>query len=397
MKGNNYTLLYIFFFLIPFVYLGSEKFFLVARAMLIVFGVLSIVHYGAFKIIIKDPFLVIMLSVLTFFSLLHKKLYPFPTILIAIESYMFFSKSKIPFTCKHKGLIALKNGCLFSAIIGVLYMLSSGTIIRGGDFVTNSWGISNITVPLFLSFYIVCDVILTLEPKKNILVRLKRYLIRACIWIVAFLLIVLLGKRGPILFSTVSVIVALFVYNTYFKRLILSLLFLYPIWELPLITYITENLVDRAETIFDRMDDFENVDDNPRIIRLQAASVFITDFSPRDLIGYHEELILTKNPADVEHNHFHNFLLQLYYERGLICVISVFLVFLFYREDKSCKSLPQQCAFGLLAFLLFIGMNESLMLCGTAGEILFFVTYLYHKQVYVFEKNNRIANLDDFV
>ncbi len=157
---------------------------------------------------------------------------------------------------------------------------------------------------------------------------------------------------------------------------------------MPLITYITDNLVDNAETVFERMDDFENVDDNPRILRLQAAAVFITDFRPRDLIGYHEELILTKNPEDIEHNHFHNFFLQLYYERGLLCVIGVLMLFMFYRENKKSKSLPQQCAFGLLAFLLFLGMNESLMLCGTSGEILFYIIYLYHKQVYAYEKNH---------
>ena len=300
---------------------------------------------------------------------------------------MLFSKSNIPIIEKHKGLIALKYGCLFSAILGILYMLSSGKLIKGGDFVANSWGISNITVPLFLSFFLVCDAILALDSKKDSWDKLEKMLFRAGVWIIAFLLIVLLGKRGPILFSVVSIILALFIYNRYLKRLILSLLFLYPIWELPLITYITENLVDSTLIIFDRMDDFENVDNNPRILRLQAAAEFITDFSPRDFIGYHEELILTKNPLDVEHNHFHNFFLQLYYERGLLGVLGVLLVFLFYKENKLSKSSPQQCAFGLLAFLLLIGMNESLLLCGTAGEMLFFVTYLYHKQVYAYEKS----------
>ena len=387
MRNLNYILLYIFFILIPFVYLGSEKFFLVARTLLIIFGVIPIIQYGALRFYIKDLFLILMLSILVIYCLLHKKLYPFPTIFLVIESYMLFSKSNIPIIEKHKGLIALKYGCLFSAILGILYMLSSGKLIKGGDFVANSWGISNITVPLFLSFFLVCDAILALDSKKDSWDKLEKMLFRAGVWIIAFLLIVLLGKRGPILFSVVSIILALFIYNRYLKRLILSLLFLYPIWELPLITYITENLVDSTLIIFDRMDDFENVDNNPRILRLQAAAEFITDFSPRDFIGYHEELILTKNPLDVEHNHFHNFFLQLYYERGLLGVLGVLLVFLFYKENKLSKSSPQQCAFGLLAFLLLIGMNESLLLCGTAGEMLFFVTYLYHKQVYAYEKS----------
>lgn len=326
-----------------------------------------------------------MLAVFIFHCYTQKKQYPLPTLFLVLQAYMLFESSVIPFVAKKKVINALKYGCLIFGSIGLVYMFSTGNIARGGEYVTNSWGISNLTVSLFFSFYVVSDCISTLKAEK----KLKRQLIVAklILWSLTFLFIIFLGKRGPIIFTLFSVFIASILYNRNLKRIILAVLFLYPIWELPLVVFVTDFFADRSEIIFERMNDFDNVEDNPRIIRLQAAGVFLTDITPRDLFGYHEEIILSKNMADTEHNHFHNFLLQLYYERGLLCTLAVLFVLLLYKEKKGSRSSCQQCAFGMMVLLLLVGTNESLLLSGTAQEMLFYITYLYHKQVYVFEKN----------
>lgn len=374
MKRNN-LFLYLFFFIIPISFLGGVSIFYLLRLFIVVYGAFLLLFYGCLRPIVKDAFLAIMLLLLTLYCILQHKLSPFISVIIIWELYVLYSARKINTEVKERSFSFLLYGSLFSGIAGTLYMFVSGKWIVGGDFVENSLGISNLSTPLSFSFFVVGDAIKKLKKKKVLDVNYVLYF-------VVFLIILYLGKRGPILFSAISIFVALLIYNINLKRCLLVFLFLYPIYELPLIAYIIDNYQDSLGEIFERTDDFNDIDNNPRILRLQAASVFLTDFRPRDIIGYHEEIIMTKSATDVDHNHFHNMLLQLYYERGLLSVLCILVFLLLYRE-KNAISTHHQCAIGLLSFLLMIGTNESLLHAGSLGEMLFFNTYLYHKYINV--------------
>ncbi len=355
--------------------MGGASIFYLLRIFLVIYGVFLFISYGCFRPVVKDVFLIVMLSLLALYCILQHKSSPFLSVLIVWELYMLFSSRKIRSEVKERSFSFLLYGCLLSGIAGLLYMFMNDIWIVGGDYVENSLGISNLSTPLSFSFFVVGDAIKQLKKGKILNIKYLLY-------IIVFLVVLFLGKRGPILFSVISIFVALFLYKIRFKRILLVIFFLYPLYELPLIAYIIDNYQDSLGEVFERMDDFNDIDDNPRIIRLQAASVFLTDFSPRDMIGFHKEIIMTKAVNDIEHNHFHNMFLQLYYERGLLSVLCV-LVFLVLYKEKITIEIHHQCAFGLLSFLLMVGTNESLLHSGTLGEMLFFNTYLYHKYIYV--------------
>lgn len=265
-------------------------------------------------------------------------------------------------------------GCGIAGVLGFLNMGWSNVFVVGGDYTENTLNISNITVPIFMALYIIHLVFRQVSRKKVSIIGVA--VISALV-----LAMIYLGKRGPILFLVVSVACACFIKSGRARTLLLVVTFLYPFYEIPLVTFLSEKN-EVLSKFTERVDDFRNVEDNPRVVRLLAATQFLEDFEYTDLFGYHKELQLSSWKGDKAHNHFHNFLLQLYYETGLLSVVSVLsITFLLYGWTKRKDTSPAgTSAFACILFLYLIGTNESLMKGSMEIVTLFFLTYIYSRE-----------------
>ena len=264
---------------------------------------------------------------------------------------------------------------LFAGIIGFIYMYVTGITITGGNYTENSWGTSNLTVPVFLSLYIIFNLINAYKAKHKIILD-------TLFCIVLFLAIVFLGKRGPVLFCLLSLFLVLIPFSSIVRKSILIILFLYPIYAIPLTEIVIKNFDETFGLIFQRSNDFESLEDNPRIQRLYAAKIFTEDFEPVDLFGFHDELLLTKREDDTAHNHFHNLFLQLYYERGLLSIACLLFLLVKYKI-RNVREFEEDnmVNFSSMLFLLLIGSNESILMSGTFGEVIFMIILLFNLQV----------------
>ena len=259
---------------------------------------------------------------------------------------------------------------LFAGIFGFGYMITTNNFIKGGTFTENEFNISNLTVPLYLSIYIIYCVI-------NNKIENKWSKIDIITIICGFLIILFLEKRGVTLFlilvSATFLIKPICKYYVKYSKLILLVLFLFPLYELPLTEYIIDS--GYIEEYFERSEDYSDLENNPRITRLLAASEFVSDFQASDLFGYHNEIQLSKVDDDWAHEHFHNTFLQFYYERGLLAII-LFIIFIFLMKTIIPFDKNYYISHAVLLYLIFVGTNEDMLMTGSFYEVIIYYLLL---------------------
>ena len=264
----------------------------------------------------------------------------------------------------------LCKGMLFAGIFGFGYMITTNNFIKGGTFTENEFNISNLTVPLYLSIYIIYCVI-------NNKIENKWSKIDIITTICGFLIILFLEKRGVTLFlilvSATFLIKPICKYYIKYSKLILLVLFLFPLYELPLTEYIIDS--GYIEEYFERSEDYSDLENNPRITRLLAASEFVSDFQASDLFGYHNEIQLSKVDDDWAHEHFHNTFLQFYYERGLLAII-LFIIFIFLMKTIIPFDKNYYISHAVLLYLIFVGTNEDMLMTGSFYEVIIYYLLL---------------------
>lgn len=368
----------ILFFLLPLVYLGSGIRFYILR-LLIAIILATVLIVSKIRIRKHDFAYLIFIAMYVYFIIRKDRYGAIASIIILYMSYLWFYCEKIPFEIKRITVDRIFQGFLFAGLIGFVYMYLTNQFITGGKYTENDLNISNLTVPLFLSLYVIYGVIRTWYTKK----KLKRHVL--C-YLLLFLIIVFLEKRGPVIFCIISIVFVIRTWSSKLKKYLLIILFLYPFYGQPLTDFIINYYTQTFGLFFKRVDDFESMESNPRIKRLYAAEQFIYDFNYADLFGYHRELILTKEETDIAHNHFHNTFLQLYYERGLISVIILLLLLYKFEPPENKNALTLKINYSVILFLLLIGTNESILKSNSNEELFLILMLLFSKPLNDYEK-----------
>lgn len=355
--------------LLPLSFLGSGTLlFLIMRLLLIIpLGIITIGNYRSNR---KGNILFIILFFISFLFILREKVFSlFLSLTIIIIMYLFFLKSNISFMIKRNIMHKIYFGCLIAGMLGFLYMVVTGNYIKGGEYTQNNLNISNLTVPLFLCLYINYSFFLFIDNSKR-----KYYQI--FVIILLLLIVFFLGKRGPLLFCFLSIVLSFFVVSPLIKKMLLLIVFAYPFYEISIIQIVVNNTTLISQYV-DRLNDFSDVEDNPRVYRLFVAEAFVSDYDISDLIGYHRKLVIAKNEYDKAHNHFHNTLLQLYYERGLLSVVAIFLLLLTSKFSTKDNSSDSKISFASLLLLFLIGTNESTLKTGSVAEFLSMIIIMF--------------------
>jgi O-antigen ligase len=189
----------------------------------------------------------------------------------------------------------------------------------------------------------------------------------------------ILGKRLPI-FSLIASILLIMVIkgNKPILTIILFVLLLYPFYSFLLFESATAYFQSDLFTMFfQRNEDLIDIENNPRLARIIAATEFFNKFELINIFYYPKEIILSSSEA---HNHFHNLILQLYYEKGLISIIAIIVM-----SIKLLWIAPRKAMIinGIMLPLLFyffmIGTSESLFLHRSSTEsfIMIFIVIGY--------------------
>lgn len=362
IKGTIFYFLKYYFLMIPTLLLINIS--LVSKIRLVLsFGFLVILF-----IYNKYPwkngmhiFVIAFLSLSLLFMIRNAISYAYVgNLIIFLQMYWIFSTSSISVYSKIKLLRFLLIGFAFASLIGITYMLSTGIVIKGGAYTENKWAISNINIPVILGIVLIYIYATKIRNKSKIY-----SFPNLVILLVIFGFIVFLDKRMPILSVVISIVtINLFGNN---NRILVPLSFIvliYPLYSIPLYDLITPILnSDFLSILFERNEDLVDVSKNGRLIRLYAAFEFLTNIEFINLFYYPTEIRLNMSDS---HNHFHNLLLQLYYEKGFISVIAVTVFVIFSYKEKIHKQNEFEVVTFILKttilFLLIIGTNESLLM-----------------------------------
>lgn len=372
---TNQRLMGLLISLVPLCYIGAGYAFAVIKMAICALLAISLLIERKLYNRLRPSLWLFVITIFTIILFMFRNNKPsiLPTLIFIIEFLAIFLNKKYVMEQKVYYSDRFVIGCGVAGVIGFLYMWRTGTFVTGGAYTENALNISNITVPLYLALFIIYLVFRQISRKKISLLNIITIL-------ALFEAMVFLGKRGPILFVFLAVLCAFYIKRNNIRTIILIVVFAFPIYEIPITTLISQH-VDFFSQFSERMNDFEDIEDNPRVIRVLAGIQFLEDFEPADLFGYHEEIQLTKNADDEVHNHFHNFLLQLYYETGLISMLSIFVItILLYGCNKARGvNINTKVSFAYILFLYMIGTNESLLKIGSSMEIatFFFITYIY--------------------
>ena len=366
-KTMSVQILQVSFFLLPIAYLGSGAFFTIVKFFLSIFLFFIVNKITISRKTIEWSFL-FFIGLLGLYIIRSGKIAILPSFIIFSSAYLIVFKTRITF---FDVVDYLANGCLCAGLLGFLYMVATGSYIKGGDYTKNVLGISNLTTPLYLSIYIIYIFFILLKQRRW-------RVFRVALIVVLLTICFFLEKRGPIVFCVLSIIISLLLNNGLLKKSILIALLFFPAYEVPVTIYMINNQ-NYIERFFNRSDDFEELENNPRIRRLFVAEKFLSDRDISDLWGYHKELLIANDRYDTAHNHFHNALLQLYYERGLLSVL-LMLIIILTLKDGRCKKSNSKILYALLVFLLAVGANESLFMSGSTQEFLATILLLFAKK-----------------
>jgi hypothetical protein len=245
-------------------------------------------------------------------------------------------------------------GIMASVFLGGTYMLATGIIVKGGTYTINNYNISNLDLPVVLSTVIIY--IYYLKVEKRVVIYSYMYIILIILMLLALMY---LDKRLPIFTAFLGILyVKLRIKNKTINTFILLVIFIYPVYSIFIYIYSQPIFeLDLFVTIFKRNVDLVNYEYNPRIVRIIAASSMLQNISLTNILYYPEEILTFVKPP---HNHFHNLLLQLYYERGLITVLSLFLLTLI-SVNVTQSSNESKVSLAFIMTCLLIGTNESFM------------------------------------
>lgn len=373
MNNIIYKLIEFVIFITPLLYLGQTFDIILCR--LIIYTILLLCILSKVKLFFIRrywPIHLLWVSALYYAWRTHIFIGCLPSIELSYCLYAFTLSNAFQKNEKKILIDKLCKGMLFAGLLGIGYMFFNNLFIKGGTYTENALNISNITVPIYLSIYIIYCIL------KNIF-RNKWKITDMILIVCLFFIILFLEKRGVILF--LILVAALFFIKPLlrlyyrFSKIILIVIFLFPLYELTLIQYIIDT--GYVEEYFERSEDFSDIEENPRINRLIAASEFITDFQMIDLFGYHDEIQLSKLDDDLAHEHFHNTFLQLYYERGLLAII-LFIFLICYMKNKSSLDIYNSMAQAIILYLMFVGTNEDMLMTGSLYEIIIYFLMLYN-------------------
>lgn len=372
----NSNFLNFILFLLPITFIGNNRIFIILRSVLLV--LLFYNYLKSFRSI--NPTLLFNKRTILFllfpisdiiFMYVKEAINTYYICYVGMEFLIILLTLSLVYTNNEKKdpLKSLVFGCGLAGILGYLYMFITGIYVTGGSYVENDWNISNLTVPLFIGVYVVYDIIMNIPYWDT---NKKKVLMHLFISLALFSIILVLDKRGPLFFSIISILIVSLSINYKIKKILMIIIFLFPIYELSITEFISNN-ADIFQQ-FSRFDDFEDVEDNPRIYRLFAAGEFVSDFEMQDFWGYHKELVVSKDDNDEAHNHFHNFLLQLYYEKGLFgSLIVLFCIIRINIKNKENKDVE-----AIIFFLLLIGTNESVLRVGSISSMMFLFVLTYN-------------------
>ena len=350
-------------FLLPIMYLGGGFFFSLIRLAVSLLLLLVVLQNCNFKNKVNWPFLVFLCLLCGF--VFRGKLYVLPSLIIFGSVYLLVYKTCVLPSDVLKSFV---YGSLCTGLLGFLFMLSTNTYIKGGEFTEGVYGISNLVVPLCLCLFIVYDTLRVIEKREKIVFHV---IINVLLYSIVFFL----EKRGPMVFCLLSIALALIIKKSYLRKGLLLVIFAYPFYEIPITQFLINNN-KYIEKVFERSNDYDDLENNPRIKRLLVSQAFVSDMQISDLWGYHKKLVIADNKYDRAHDHFHNAFLQLYYERGALSVSLVFLIILQLGSLKESESWQSRMLFSILCYLFLIGTNESLLQSGTAQELLTTVSLL---------------------
>lgn len=355
-------------FILPLAYMGGGAFLLVIKlSLLLLLGCFAIAYYRHNKD--KRNILFFFLFALMGIYIYRTRQYGvFISLLLFVELYILFLHSSLSFDVKKNLIKKIYFGCLFAGLVGFAYMYFTNNYIKGGTYTKNDLNLSNLTVPLYLCLFILYSIFKVGGGWKRFSVFL--------FCILLFGIVIFLEKRGPVLFLVLSIVIAFIVKNSKVKSVILVVIFAFPLYELPITEFLVKNKA-YYDNFVERTTDFDDVERNPRIKRLMIASVFVSDFEPIDLIGYHKELSVSDYTYDKAHNHFHNTMLQLYYERGLISVIIVLFLLIFIGFPKNISDKSLMLNYSTILFLFLVGTNEDILKSGSLPEVLTILYLLY--------------------
>lgn len=371
-NSKNNIVKWIIFFT-PLLFLGQTYYIILIRLLIYTFLLAYTLHKTkSIYMRCYYPIILLLISGLYFAWRTHHIIGYLPSLELSYCLYALTISKVFSDNEKKKLVSQLCKGMLFAGVLGFGYMILTNNYIKGGTYTENELNISNLTVPIYLSIYIIyCTLKNSFENKWSKIDIIK---------IISILPIILfLEKRGPTLFLLLVLVPFLFKpicrYYLRFSKVILIVLFLFPLYQLPLTEYIIET--GYIEEYFERSDDFSDLDANPRITRLLAASEFISDFQISDLFGYHDVIQLSKVDDDLAHEHFHNTFLQFYYERGLLAII-LFAIFIFYMRTRTPLDKYYCISHAVLLYLMLVGTNEDMLMTGSLYEIIIYYLILFN-------------------
>ena len=377
-KSTEGRILSIVFFLLPLSFLGSGPVFSILRVLLFMpIAFVVFFNYKPSKSFYTILFL-LFYSLLFMFIMRKGQYGALLSFFLLVSICLLFFNYSTTIGLKKQLIKNLYIGCLIAGLVGFAYMVVTGIYIKGGAYTPNLLNISNLTVPFYLCIYIIFAF-------HNFVSNIKRKWHILFVILGLFSIVLFLDKRGPILFCIVSIVLSFFIISSWLKKTILLVTFAFVLYEIPIMSYVAQN--NSYVSFLERTNDFGDVDNNPRIVRLYAANSFITDFKASDLIGYHTDLFQRYFNYDKAHSHFHNTLLQLYYERGLLSVILVFILLL-------CLSFPKQNTVALrvnyatLLYMFLVGTHEDLLMTGTPQEFLSMTFLMLTFPLNEYEKNH---------
>lgn len=398
LKLNIYTIrLFIikaYLFLIPLLSLFNTsavrygKIFIIAFVFSILLTTLKFPSKNKLK-----PFFLLFLLGCTIFAIRNANLHYISIALNYINFYYIFISKNISLSQKKSLFNCFIWGIVVSVIAGCTYMFATGTISYGGDYTENEYGISNLAIPVLSS--IVFAYIYFFKVENRIVIYSFKYMI---LLFFILLLLVFLGKRLPLITIFLSIFyVKLNIKNKIVNFTILFLILIYPFYSIFFFDFLSP--ISESELflrIFKRNDDLVNLTQNPRLIRINAAIVMLQNVSLINLFYYPIEIVVSTSDA---HNHFHNLLIQVYYERGFISVLSLFLLSLI-SINKSNNSITQytkeiKVSLAIIINCFLIGTGESLLYISTLQLYLIFFIIIGYGLTSSDDKNQNLVVLPE--
>lgn len=363
-SGIFFYIIKTYFFLLPCLILINDS--IVSKIRFFLAFFILLVQLIQFKFPKKNeiviPFSLLMLCTIIF-AFRNESVQYITNIVIFLQFYYIFNSNSINLYKKSELLNLFIGGVLLAVIIGFVYMDVTG-FIKGGTFTENIWAISNISIPTLLG--ILFMYIYYTRIKESHLLNSVQFVI--ALFIIVSLMF-FLGKRSPILSIFFSIIIIKVTEQKKFlTSFFVGIILLYPFYSIPVLKIlapISESEIFMA--IFERNYDLADIDQNGRVTRFLAAIEFFYNLDIINLFYYPKVIFLSNSE---QHNHFHNLLLQLYYEKGAISVFSFYVIIVKSLTVKYTSGNSNILSFlkATVFFFIMVGANESMLMSRSLTE-----------------------------